>query len=466
MAGTFPRPHLIAIGLISLGLCSFVIAKFTDNDQTHRFTTETLLLDIRADGAPIADAEAALDASSQPIPEPASGTSLPNVVPSARPQPAPEPTPIIALAPHTEKRAQVKPGDNLAGIFKREGIPQRELALLLASKPLGPRLKNIFPGHHFTFALTEDNTLVKLAYTAGPLETLEFQRSGNEFVGREVKQEPIRTTAYRHASIDHSLFVASQRAGLDDAVTMRLAQIFQWDIDFVLDIRTGDEFYVLLEELYLGEEFIGYGDILAAEFINQGDSYKAIRYEDESGRTGYFNPQGKSMRKAFLRAPVQFSRISSNFNLRRVHPLFKKKMPHRGIDYAAPSGTPIMASGDGTVATASRTKPNGNFVVIRHGEQFVTKYLHLSKFGRGIRGGAKVKQGQTIGYVGATGWATAPHLHYEFLVNGVHKNPRTVKLPDAAPVRESEKARFNALVVPLISRLESYKEQIQLAYKR
>jgi murein DD-endopeptidase MepM/ murein hydrolase activator NlpD len=331
-------------------------------------------------------------------------------------------------------------------------------------------LRNIFPGHELTFTFAQDvvegQTLVKLAYSPGPLEAMEFERVGDDFVGREITQEPERTTTYKHAVIEHSLFIASQRAGLNDALTMRLAQIFQWDIDFVLDIRAGDEFYVLYEEHYLGEEFIGTGDILAAEFINQGDSYQAVRYTDKGGDPGYYDPKGNSMRKAFLRAPVEFSRISSSFNLRRLHPLFKRTMPHRGIDYAARSGTPILATGSGTVSAASRSKANGKFVVIKHGEQFVTKYLHLSKFARGVRRGARVQQGQTIGYVGATGWATAPHLHYEFLVNGVHKNPRTVKLPDAAPIRSDEIAHFRTQATPLISRLESYKQQTQLAFSQ
>ncbi len=269
--------------------------------------------------------------------------------------------------------------------------------------------------------------------------------------------------AYKHGTIEHSLFVASQRAGLSDAMTMRLAQIFQWDVDFVLDIRPGDAFYVLYEELFLDQEFVGYGEILAAEFVNQGDRYRAMQYVDASGKGDYFTPDGESMRKAFLRAPVEFSRISSNFNLRRVHPLFKTVRPHRGIDYAAPRGTPILASGDGRVTTASRTQANGNYVVIAHGEQFVTKYLHLSKFARGVRSGARVTQGQTIGYVGATGWATAPHLHYEFLVNGVHKNPRTVSLPDAQPIAEGDMGRFRAQTAQYSALLDDYKSQITLA---
>ena len=437
--------------LLGLGLCSFVATKFTENDPADRFTTETVMLNM-------ADSIAANDPA-----EGLGGVGAFDAELRASTQPTATPR-------SSEAKAEVKPGDNLALIFQRQGIPARELQRLLASNPLGPRLKSIFPGHKFTFTFSQNDaetqTLVKLAYSPGPLEALEFERVGDQFVGRVVTQEPERTTAYKHAVIDHSLFVASQRAGLDDAVTMRLAQIFQWDIDFVLDIRTGDEFFVLYEELFLGEEFIGFGKILAAEFINQGDSYQALRYTDEADASGYYNPQGDSMRKAFLRAPVEFSRISSSFNLRRVHPLFKRTMPHRGIDYAAPTGTPILAAGSGTVTGASRSKANGNFVVIKHGEEFVTKYLHLSKFARGVRRGARVEQGQTIGYVGSTGWATAAHLHYEFLVNGVHMNPRTVKLPDAAPIRPLKLTRFNNQATPLMSRLQSYKQQTQLAFSQ
>ncbi len=338
---------------------------------------------------------------------------------------------------------------------------------MLASKPLGKRLASIFPGHTLTFTRTDDGTLVKLDYSPGPLESLEFERVGDGYMGRELVQKPTRRRTYKEGVIDHSLFVASQRAGLPDAITMHLAQIFQWDVDFVLDIRKGDEFHVLYEELYVGDEFIGYGNILAAEFVNQGQHFRAIRYTDAQGDSNYYNPDGQSMRKAFLRAPVEFTRISSNFNLHRIHPLFKRSRPHRGIDYAAPTGTPILAAGDGRVVTATRTAPNGNYIVIQHGEQFTTKYLHMSKFARGIHSGVRVKQGQVIGYVGSTGWATGPHLHYEFLVNGVHKNPRTVELPDAEPIPAAERDRFAARAKPLLTLLNDYEtQQVQLAYGR
>jgi len=442
----FPRTHLVLVALISLGLTSFVIAKFREDDSGDRFTTDSVLEEI----------------PEQPLtgPLPESDTALPLTAEMAM---VAEPAPAPALQ---EKTHIVKSGDSLSRIFASLQIPARELKLLEQTKPHGQRLHDIYPGHTFTFTVNGNNEIIKLNYSPSPLETLAFERAGDGFISRDVQREPEVQTAYKHATIDSSLFVASQRAGLDDSLTMRLAQIFQWDIDFVLDIRKGDEFYVLFEERYLDDKFIGYGDILAAEFVNQDHSYRAVHYLDEEGRGGYFNPDGKNMRKAFLRAPVEFSRISSNFNLRRQHPLYNRTMPHRGIDYAAPTGTPILAAGDGRIQTASKSPANGNYIVLQHGEQFVTKYLHMSRFARGIRAGSRVEQGQVIGYVGSTGAATGPHLHYEFLVNGVHMNPRTVNLPDAKPIRAEEQPRFVASTTQYFSQLDDYKQQTQLALAR
>lgn len=440
----FPKTHLVLIAVIGLGLASFVVAKFRDDATHERFTTDSVL---------------------EQMPEKSLAGSLPSVVNGDLPviaelPPAPPPEPMLK-----EIVREVKPGDITSRIFTSLGIPQRELKLLERTKPFGPRLAAIHPGHTFTFKVNGNNEIIKLTYSPGPLETLAFERAGDGFIGREVQRQPDIQTAYKHATIDQSLFVASQRAGLDDSLTMRLAQIFQWDIDFVLDIRKGDEFYVLFEERYLDDEFIGYGEILAAEFSNQDQNYRAVRYEDDNGRRGYYNPDGRNMRKAFLRAPVEFSRISSNFNLRRKHPLYKRTMPHRGIDYAAPTGTPILASGDGRIQSASKSNANGNYIVVQHGEEFTTKYLHLSRFARGVRKGSKVEQGQIIGYVGSTGWATGPHLHYEFLVNGVHHNPRTVKLPDAKSITGNEIPRFTNTTTPYFSLLDDFKQQ-QLALAR
>ncbi|MGI9324543.1 MAG: peptidoglycan DD-metalloendopeptidase family protein [Pseudomonadales bacterium] len=444
----FPKTHLYLAGFLSLGLCSLVVAKFSD-EPSARFSSETALLALPAP-------------TTTPLGLPDQTSELLDSIPSPPPLPQAEPV-EPAQPPLRVVDLKVQRGQSLAKIFKTHSIPARDIALLLDSKPLGPRLKNIYPGHDMRFEFAPDDTLVKLSYSPGPLERIEFERAGDAFNGSEVLREPERFTAYKHGTIEHSLFIASQRAGLEDSLTMRLAQMFQWDVDFVLDIRKGDAFHVVYEELFLEDRFIGYGNILAAEFVNQGQSFQALLYTDADGETDYYNPNGQSMRKAFLRAPVEFSRISSNFNLRRKHPLYKRVMPHRGIDYAAPSGTPILAAGDGRVKAASRTGANGNFVVINHGEQYVTKYLHLSKFARNVKSGAKVKQGQVIGYVGATGAATGPHLHYEFLVNGVHVNPRSVNLPDAAPVAETERDRFSAHTIDMLALLDQFKEQPQLA---
>lgn len=366
------------------------------------------------------------------------------------------PTPMV-------RKAEVKSGDSLAAVFKREGMSARDLHEIVQSKPHGARLKDIRPGDQLTFELSAEGTLEALAYQQTPLERLVFTRDEDGFSGEELTREADRVRAFKAGQIRASLFVAGQEAGFNDAMTLRLAQIFQWDIDFVLDIRRGDEFAALFEELYLDGKFIGYGDILAAEFVNQGRTYKAIRYTTRAGDTHYFTPNGEPMRQAFLRAPVEFSRISSNFNLNRRHPLFNRNMPHRGIDYAAPVGTPILAAGDGRVITASRTAPNGNYLVVQHGTQVTTKYLHLHGFARNIKQGVRVRQGQVIGYLGATGWATGPHLHYEFVVNGVHQNPRTVKLPRGEPIPRGEMASFKAASGPLLAQLADQRQERQLA---
>ena len=236
---------------------------------------------------------------------------------------------------------------------------------------------------------------------------------------------------------------------------MELANIFGGVIDFVLDPRQGDTMHLLYEELYLDGEKYGDGDIVAATFVNQGETFNAFRFEDSSGDAGYYNEDGVSMRKAFLMAPLDFTRISSNFNLRRKHPIYGTVRAHRGTDYAAPTGTPVYAAGDGRVSQAGYSKSNGNYVFIQHGEQYVTKYQHLHK--RRVKTGQRVSQSQVIGTVGATGAATGPHLHYEFLMNGVHRNPRTIhkKLPKAKSLAQAEMPTFQQSIKAVSGQLAS-----------
>ncbi len=433
----FPTTHTVAACVIALPLTSLLLAS---NGESHN---------AEAAGQARASRVEALPPPSVQVPEVALRDAI--RLDSESREAAPIPTP---QSQNTHTRVEtIRPGDSLARIFQRVAIAPSDLAAILESGNLAAGLKRIYPGQRLTFTTSSDGRLQEFVYSQSPLQRVVFRRDADHFTATMVSREPEVITNYRHAVIKHSLFAAGQRIGLDDEIIQRLAQIFQWDVDFVLDIRSGDEFSLLFEDLYVDGKLIGHGKILAAEFNNQGTRYQAVYYQDRNGHGDYYSPAGESMRKAFLRAPVEFKRISSNYNPRRFHPIQKRVMPHRGIDYAAPYGTPVLASGDGRVVTASRTTPNGNYIVLQHGEQFQTKYLHLSKFGRGIRAGARVKQGQIIGYVGATGWATAPHLHYEFLVNGVHQNPRTVPLPKAQPVAFAERARFATAAERLIAQI-------------
>lgn len=385
-------------------------------------------------------------------------------------EPAAEALPALPSKPSTApapawREERVRRGDSLARIFQRQGLRAAELHAILESGSEAKRLTRIHPGDVLQYRTDDDGRLLAVRYEFSPLEAMEATRTdaNSSFSSRLLKRAPETRIAFSEGRIDSSLFAAAARSGLPDATIMSLANIFQWDIDFVHDIRPGDSFHVLYEERWLDGEKIGTGAIVAAEFSNRGRVHRAVRYTAGDGHTNYFTPEGNSMRRAFLRAPVEFSRISSNFNLRRLHPIHNRVAPHRGIDYAAPTGTPVMAAGDGVVVTAATHHANGNYVIIRHGEQYQTKYLHLHRFGRGVRSGARVRQGQIIGYVGMTGWATGPHLHYEFLVNGVHQNPRTVNLPQAEPIAKSERERFLASTRALIAALAEQRSDEQIA---
>ena len=244
---------------------------------------------------------------------------------------------------------------------------------------------------------------------------------------------------------------------------MNMANIFGGVMDFVLDVRSGDRFTVIYEEHYLNDKKFKDGAIIAAQYVNNGMTYNAFRYVHENGDVGYYNEEGISMRKAFLRAPLDFTRVSSSFNLKRLHPITKQVKPHRGIDYAAKRGTPIFSVGDGRVVTSGYSKANGNYIVVKHGEAYTTKYLHLHK--RNVNRGQRVKQGQIIGQVGCTGLCTGPHLHYEFLVNGVHRNPRTIikKLPKAKKLAGAEMPSFTQATASTHEILQHFSNQFELA---
>ena len=242
---------------------------------------------------------------------------------------------------------------------------------------------------------------------------------------------------------------------MSDSKIMELAGLFGWDIDFSLELRSGDSFTVVFEENYLDEMKFRDGPILAAEFVNQGKTYRAVRYEDPSGHVDYYSPDGNSMRKAFLRSPIKFARISSRFSKGRKPPILGKTRAHKGVDYAAPTGTPIRAAGDGTISFRGKKGGYGKTVIVDHGNGKSTLYAHMSRYARNKKKGKRVEQGDVIGYVGSTGMATGPHLHYEFRIDGVHRNPLTVKLPIAKPIEKKYRDDFRLKTAPLMAQLDN-----------
>ncbi|WMS89126.1 peptidoglycan DD-metalloendopeptidase family protein [Pleionea litopenaei] len=355
-----------------------------------------------------------------------------------------------------QRSVDIKSGDTLSAIFQSQGFSARDVYRVTQDPLAEKTLRSIRPGKTLLFETDHQQQLIGLYYEIAVNETLQIKKQGENFVA-EIKKRPIEIRqAFASGVINDSLFAAGKDAGLSDSLIVKLANIFGWDIDFVLDVRKNDSFAMIYETKFLDGEYIGEGEIVAAQFINQGEVFQAVRYVDSQGNDNFFTPEGKSMRKAFLRAPVNFLYISSNFKPRRFHPILKRWKAHRGIDYRAPTGTPILAAGDGKVIASSSNKYNGKYVFIQHGNNIVTKYLHMSR--RAVSNGKRVKQGQVIGYVGATGLAEAPHLHYEFLVGGVHRNPRTVKLPEALPVAKSERERFKQQTQSLLASLESYQK--------
>ena len=352
---------------------------------------------------------------------------------------------------------QVQKGDALSALFKKANVSQQVMLDVLALGKSVKTLTRIFPGEQLEFGVDANGELQELRYALNHLTTLRVSRdTDGKFIAEELKKDVELRSQFASAEIRSNFWSAGIEAGLTESQIMSLAGIFGWDIDFGLDIRAGDSFSVIYETQFVDGEFISNGNIVAAQFQNQGHLYQAVRHSDGN----YYKPDGGSMRQAFLRAPVSFQYVSSNFNPRRLHPVLGTVRAHNGVDYVAPVGTPIMAAGDGRVIASAYNSLNGHYVFIQHANNIVTKYLHLSK--RLVNKGDKVRQGEAIGRLGSTGRVTGAHLHYEFLVSGVHRNPRTVKLPQAKPLEGNEKVAFMAQAKQVLAQLET-KERVLLA---
>ncbi|WP_304640793.1 peptidoglycan DD-metalloendopeptidase family protein [Pseudomonas sp.] len=348
----------------------------------------------------------------------------------------------------------VATGNTLSVLFSQVGLSAGTMHAVLGSSKDAQRFTRLRVGQVLEFKLDEQGELQSMRSKISDLETIRVDREGDKFAFSRDKIKPEVSTGFAYGTIDSSLFLSAQRAGLSHNLTMQMANIFGYDIDFARQIRQGDTFEVLFEELHVGDKRVGTNNILAARFVNRGKTYTAIRYTDKHGQSSYYRADGSSMRKAFIRTPVEFARISSRFNPGRRHPVLNTIRAHRGVDYAAPTGTPIMATGDGRVVHVGRKGGYGNTVIIKHGQKYQTLYAHLSRYANNVRVGSNVSQGQVIGYVGATGLATGPHLHYEFLVNGTHVDPLGIDLPVSDPVPQSERAAFMALSNKMMASLD------------
>jgi murein DD-endopeptidase MepM/ murein hydrolase activator NlpD len=370
------------------------------------------------------------------------------------------PLALSKMVPLAAQQASVAPlveiivgrNDTLDGIFRRMALNLSDLAAIRSLPGIRQSLDFLHPGDAIKLSHT-DGVIKELYRKVSETRTLHVVRDDDGFTVKMIDNPVDTRVRTATATIDSSLFQAAEAAKISDTVALKLANVFAWDIDFVLDIREGDRFTAVYEQIYQDGKYLRDGEVLAAEFVNNGKLYRAVRFVSDSGNAGYYTPNGLAMRKAFLRAPVEFSRVSSAFNPHRLHPILNTIRGHMGTDYAAPTGTPVHAAGDGRVAFAGTKGGYGNALVLSHGANISTLYGHMSRFARNMHVGTHVQQGEVIGYVGMTGLATGPHLHYEYLINGVHRNPQTVQLPGAEPLHAAALEKFRTIAAPLLADL-------------
>jgi len=346
----------------------------------------------------------------------------------------------------------VRSNDTLDRIFRNFELSLTDLANLRALDSVRRLLDRLKPGEQLKL-IHREGVLFGLERDLSLTEKLQVRR-GDDGFSADIVAKPIDVApAIATGNIESSLFEAADKAGLQDATVLRLARLFGWDIDFVLDLRPGDQFMVSYERISQNGRYVQDGEILAARFVNQGREYRAVRYTAPDGTVGYYTPDGHSVEKAFLRAPLEFRRVSSRFSTGRYHPILNKVRAHRGVDYAAAKGTPVQAAGAGKVRFRGQQGGYGNVIELDHGSGIVTVYGHLSRFAAAARGGARVQQGEVIGYVGMTGLATGPHLHYEYRMNGRYMDPQKIRLPDAKPIDSSLIADFRLQTGSLLAAL-------------
>ena len=352
------------------------------------------------------------------------------------------------------KKIKVQKNDTLIKLLEKNGVSKIYIKAIIKTKG-SEKLADIKTGDFIEIAFSENKIPKEIFVTRNGLSGVLAELKEKSFKITKHERSPEIIERFASVVIDESLYQSALKENIPDSVIMDLVYIFGWDIDFIFDIRSGDSFEILYEEYFFKGEKIKNGDIKAARFKRGKNIFSAIRFFSKtSGKKEYFSTRGENVKKAFLRTPVDFTYISSRYNLNRKHPVLNKIRAHTGVDYAAPTGTPVRSTSSGTVSFIGNKGGYGKLIEIKHSEDYSTRYAHLSKFNSRLKNGSKVEQGETIGYVGKTGLATGPHLHYEFRVSGNHTNPLTVKLPDAKPISKIEKKDFLDHAIKMINRLD------------
>lgn len=461
----YPKTHLLAASGIA-ALLSLALLVFPSSDVEAKKTTLSLELESPAEQL----------TQEQDAAEAVQATNEAAASPFAQIENSPEDTVQAAAQAEAPAAAEKKgsdhrevivaKGDTLSTLFEKVGLPSTSVHEVLASDKQAKQFTQLQRGQKLEFELNPEGQLTNLHTKLSDLESITLTKNDKGYVFNRITAKPTVRSAYAHGVINSSLSQSAARAGLSHSLTMDMASVFGYDIDFAQDIRQGDEFDVIYEQKVVNGKSVGNGPILSARFTNRGKTYTAVRYTNKQGNSSYYTADGNSMRKAFIRTPVDFARISSKFSAGRKHPILNKIRAHKGVDYAAPRGTPIKAAGDGKVLLAGRRGGYGNTVIIQHGNTYRTLYGHMQGFAKGVKTGGSVKQGQVIGYIGTTGLSTGPHLHYEFQVNGVHVDPLGQKLPMADPIAKGERARFLAQSQPLMARMDQEKATMLASSKR
>lgn len=376
------------------------------------------------------------------------------------------PLPIQPSVPAAEdwQVVRVQPGQTLGDLFHTEGLSPNDLANVLADGKDTDALRRIHPGDEIGFLLGSAGELRGLRFDPDPAKRVILHIDpSTDKIAEDIAPRAVEQREHvAHGVIEGSLFAAGDEAGMSNAMILKLAKVFGYDIDFAQDLKAGDSFTVIYDDVYRDGEYLHQGDILAAEFVNQGKRYTAVRFENGDGDVSYYSADGRPLKKAFMRTPVDFTRISSTFGMRN-HPILGYMRMHKGVDYAAPMGTPIYAAGDGVIKFRGIKHGYGNFVVIQHNKDISTAYGHMSRFAANERIGEHVRQGEIIGYVGMTGMATGPHLHYEFRVDGQQRNPLTVTMPKPEPLSGKLMAQFKRQNAPLMARIQMVDNNRRLA---